>query len=85
MSPDRWQRVNDLFQAAVEREPPERNGFLAHACAGDAALMAEVANLVAAHERAGLFIEVPALGGAVQLLAAAERGGGQRQRTATVG
>ena len=35
MTPERWQRVEEIFYAAVEREPAERMGFLDEACAGD--------------------------------------------------
>ena len=61
MDPERWRRINELFQAAVEREPAERSGFLADACLGDGELRSEIESLLAAHERAGDFIETPAV------------------------
>jgi serine/threonine protein kinase/tetratricopeptide (TPR) repeat protein len=42
MTPERWQQVNDIVRAALEREPGERSAFLEQACAGDEALLAEV-------------------------------------------
>jgi tetratricopeptide (TPR) repeat protein/tRNA A-37 threonylcarbamoyl transferase component Bud32 len=57
---DRWERLTDLFHSAVALPPEERERFLAESCAGDAKLEAEVERLVAAHDRAGQFIETPA-------------------------
>jgi Tol biopolymer transport system component/predicted Ser/Thr protein kinase len=50
--PERWQRLNELFHAAVGRDAAERRDFLAEACAGDPELLADVERLVRAHERA---------------------------------
>ena len=48
MSPERWQQIEVLFQAAVERLPQERPAFLAQACDGDERLRREVEALLAA-------------------------------------
>jgi len=48
MNPDRWRRVAEVYDAAMEREPAARGAFLADACAGDAALYREVESLIAA-------------------------------------
>jgi hypothetical protein len=45
MDPDRWRRVNDLFHAALDRDPGERAVFLAEACGDDVAVHAEVTRL----------------------------------------
>jgi eukaryotic-like serine/threonine-protein kinase len=55
MTPDRWSRLTDLFEAALGREPAERDAFLASACADDAAMQREVSALIESHERAGDF------------------------------
>jgi serine/threonine-protein kinase len=55
----RWRQVDQLLDAAIEREPEDRASFLAEACAGDEALRREVESLLAAHEQAGSFIEAP--------------------------
>ena len=47
LDPERWRRVEDLYHAALEREPAERGSFLAGACAGDVELLREVESLVA--------------------------------------
>jgi tetratricopeptide (TPR) repeat protein/TolB-like protein len=59
MNVDRWPRVKELFYAALERAPEERDAFVADACGGDAALSAEIERLLAAHRKAGSFIERP--------------------------
>jgi non-specific serine/threonine protein kinase/serine/threonine-protein kinase len=46
---DRWQRLNELFHAAVSRDERERAAFLAEACAGDEDLLRELSRLVASH------------------------------------
>src|SRR6187455_1912147 len=57
----RWQRINDLFHSALEREPDERVPFLARACAGDEGLRREVEALLQAHERSDPLFDAPAL------------------------
>ena len=61
MKPERWQQLDELFHAALEREPEERAEFLDQACAGDESLRKQVEALLAAHEEAGSFIESPAM------------------------
>ena len=68
MKPERWQRVNDLFQSTIERAPEEWAAFLKDACLGDEALCREVESLIASHERATYFIETPAFEAAPELL-----------------
>ena len=50
MSPQRWQRVKDLFNSALERKPEQRNEFLRSACAQDESLREELESLLEAHE-----------------------------------
>src|SRR4029453_7748354 len=59
MPPERWQRIEQLYHAALEREAERRAVFLAEACAGDEALHREVSSLICAHDQAGAFIESP--------------------------
>jgi serine/threonine protein kinase len=56
-------RANDVFLKALEmRSEQERQPFLNDACAGDAALRADVEALLEASARAGRFLESPAPG-----------------------
>ena len=57
MNPERWQKLNELFHAALDHEPATRAGFLGNACAGDESLRTQVAALLDAHDKAGTFIE----------------------------
>src|SRR5258705_11112629 len=70
MQAKRWQEIDRLFDAVLEREPSERASFLADACAGDDELRREVESLLTAHDRAEKFIEVPAMEVAARAAAA---------------
>ena len=58
--PVRWARAHDLFQAALELPPDQRQTFVNSRCGDDQALRAEVSSLLASDEVAGQFIEQPA-------------------------
>jgi serine/threonine protein kinase len=60
MSPERWREIENLFQAALARDPKERAEFLVEASAGDEALRLEVESLLASHESAAGFTGAPA-------------------------
>ena len=70
MRAERWKQIDEVFDAALERDEAERASFLEEACAGDADLRREVESLLAAHDRAATFIEAPALEVAARRLAA---------------
>src|SRR5687767_5334118 len=59
MKPERWQQIERLYHAALQREPDERVAFLESVCAGDESLRSEVASLIAAGDRIGSFMEAP--------------------------
>ena len=69
MDSDRWQRVEQLCHAALEREESQRAAFLNEACADDEELRREVESLLAFERQAEHFIETPALEVAAQVLA----------------
>ena len=60
MKTERWNKVIDLFQSALEHAPEERAAFLNESCHDDEDMRREVESLLASHERAENFIEVPA-------------------------
>src|SRR5262245_36972283 len=65
----RWQRVDELFQAAVELlEPSKRAAFLEEACSGDRELRREVEAMLASDSDVWDFVEKPALEVAAVLL-----------------
>jgi serine/threonine-protein kinase len=53
---DRWEKVKELFAAAVVQEAAGRDAFLAAQCGADPTLRGEVESLLAAHEGAGAFL-----------------------------
>ncbi len=61
MKPERWQRIDQILDGALEREGNQRKAFLEEACSGDASLRQEVESLIQADERVKSFIESPAL------------------------
>ncbi|HUI42362.1 MAG TPA: protein kinase [Terriglobia bacterium] len=57
MNPERWERVKELFEAALELEGEARFRFIAEACQGDEPLRLEVASLLSGHQNAGDFMK----------------------------
>jgi serine/threonine protein kinase len=68
MTPEHWQRIDQLFQAAIELKPEERVSFLDQTCAGDEELRSAVEALIASDEHGLSFIEDPAFEMAANLL-----------------
>ncbi|HMF96420.1 MAG TPA: serine/threonine-protein kinase [Vicinamibacterales bacterium] len=58
---ERWERIKQLFQAALDRPPTDRPGFLGDECGGDLGVQAEVESLLEAHASAGSFAARPAV------------------------
>lgn len=81
MTPERWQKIDELFHAALQREPDEHAAFLDEACAGDPELQNEVGALLASLEEASDFIEKAPLTGAISS-AVEESADEAEQRTA---
>src|SRR5215813_5291445 len=54
---DRLAQTEDLFHAALEREPAERAAFLAEACADDQSLLDAVNALLTAHDQSWSFVD----------------------------
>ena len=50
MTPDRWNKVQALFEAALEQEPAQRDAYLKAACEDDDELFREVASLLEADD-----------------------------------
>src|ERR1700681_899932 len=60
MTPNRYQRVIEIFQAASDRTAEARQSFLASACAGEDDLRREVEAMLAADAQSGGFLDKPA-------------------------
>jgi serine/threonine protein kinase len=50
MTPERWKRLETLFEAAADRDPVSREAFLADACAGDPDLRRELDEVLRSHD-----------------------------------
>ncbi|HEV2707279.1 MAG TPA: protein kinase [Pyrinomonadaceae bacterium] len=80
MTPERYQRIKELFHSALERPADERPAFLAEACGGDTALQTKVEALIAANEQSGDFMDAPAYELAAEMLAEKPSGSLEGQR-----
>src|SRR5262249_39955710 len=67
MKTERWEKVIDLFQSALEYAPEERAAFLNASCHDDEGMRRELESLLTSHERAENFIEAPAFKAAPKL------------------
>ena len=61
MSSARWKKVEEIFHAALDRDPSARGVFLNEVCAGDPELRVEVESLLKAAGQGGGFMERPAM------------------------
>lgn len=62
MTPDRWQRVQEVLAEATELDAASRSAFLDEACRGDPELRKEVESLLSSLETASAgFLESPAI------------------------
>src|SRR6185503_12284981 len=61
LTPERWQRIEPTIDAALDLPPEERDDYVHSACAGDAALLAEVRRLLAAHDTPDAELDQPAV------------------------
>lgn len=59
MSPERWQKIEAVFQAAIDLPKHKRNEFLLAECGQDEKLRFEVERLLASDDSAEEFIESP--------------------------
>jgi eukaryotic-like serine/threonine-protein kinase len=71
MKVERFKQIDEIFDAALELPPSERQAYLEEACKGDAELRKEVESLLKAFDKAEHFIESPALEVAAKSLAEA--------------
>src|SRR6185436_18053094 len=61
MNSQRWQKVEELFHAALEKDPGARAAYLDEVCNGDSELRRDVESLVAATEPKIGFLDRPAM------------------------
>src|SRR5262245_44631952 len=59
MTPNQWQRIQELFEAAARLTTAERRAFLKRECADDTELQREVERLLLSHEHPSDFLLRP--------------------------
>ena len=64
MTPERWQKIEQLYHAALTRDQNQRAAFLHEACLGDDALRQEIESLLVHGAETKSFLEAPALAAA---------------------
>jgi serine/threonine protein kinase/tetratricopeptide (TPR) repeat protein len=69
MTPERWQKVKEVFQDARQYSSGQRAAFLEVVCADDEDLRREVESLLAADNQSGSFLDRPAAAAAVDFFA----------------
>ncbi|HEX5873523.1 MAG TPA: protein kinase [Pyrinomonadaceae bacterium] len=68
MKPDRWRKVDQLFEAALERPPQDRAAFLDQACGSDRELRREVEKMLNFDRQAEDFIQTDVFNVAARLI-----------------
>jgi serine/threonine protein kinase len=61
MDAERWKRVDELLQAALQVQAERQEEFLRQQCGGNAELLEEVRSLLTSDRKAGSFLESPGL------------------------
>lgn len=54
-----WQKIEEIFEKAVEMPPAERNAYLAEVCNGDENLRQQIEKLILADEQTNHFLDSP--------------------------
>lgn len=68
MTSERWKKVEELFEAALEHAPAERGRFLKDACGSDEGLRSQVETLLDSLDQAGTFMDEPIFGASISEL-----------------
>lgn len=62
MTPERWRQVEEIFQAALDLSPEDRNRYVSDVCAEDSELKRDVESLLSQYDSAGELLEEPVYG-----------------------
>src|SRR4029453_9103277 len=69
MKADRWQKIEEVFHAALQRKPEERANFVKQTCASDDGLYGDVKALLTSYEKDDSFFENSASALAAEMFA----------------
>ncbi len=61
MADRQWQKVREIFDAALRQKPELRPNYINQACGDDKSLLAEVESLLSSLDSAENFMETPAV------------------------
>jgi serine/threonine protein kinase/Tfp pilus assembly protein PilF len=61
MATEKWQKVKEVFDAALRQEPEARQNYINEACGDDKDLLTEVESLVSSFDKVDDFLEEPAV------------------------
>src|SRR5215210_1908680 len=62
MTPERWRQVEEIFQAALDLSPEDRNRYVSDVCAQGTELRRDVESLLTQYDSAGELLEQPVYG-----------------------
>src|SRR5689334_19307358 len=62
MTPERWRQVEEIFQAALDLSPEDRNRYVSDVCAQDSQLKRDVESLLLQYDSAGELLDQPVYG-----------------------
>ena len=68
MTTEKWQRVKEVFDAALRQEPEARQNYINEACGDDKDLLTEVESLVSSFDKVDDFLEMPAVAQVADML-----------------
>jgi len=68
MSDPSWQKVREVFDAALRHEPEERQSYLEQACGDDTDLLIEVESLFSSLDNSDGFMETPAVAAVADII-----------------
>ena len=68
ITPEQWEQLREMFRVAIEHEPQQRAAYLDQACDHNPALRAEIESLLASHDHANDFIEMPAFANTLKVI-----------------
>jgi serine/threonine-protein kinase len=68
MTPERWQQIAAIFEAALQHDTRARSAYVNEACGDDRELRREVEEMLAAHDQSSRFMEEPAAAVAARLV-----------------
>jgi hypothetical protein len=52
---ERWQKIEEIFHEALQRDPGQREAYVREACFGEGGLFDEISSLLANHDEPGEF------------------------------